>query len=260
MVTFGNSALFKAIDWKNSEKQHITIERFIDTISNNSNNSTTLTHDQDYMFDTMQTKSAIAADRVFDVGQEICLKLMNDHPEDNVNLINNLTHVGIPNQTTIKCVGRICSDSDYKLDSHSTLLIGADEMKLRTTRLNFNRLKSYSVFPGQTVFVQGLNPRGDTLFVDEIYSDRTLSHADAPNLTEDLSFVIACGPFTVADELNYEPMNELLAYCKENKPDVLILIGPFLDVENRKVQDCSMKTSYETYFENLISNIYEAVG
>lgn len=262
VVTFGNSALFKAIDWKNSDKQKIIIERFVDITNLNANNNdfSIMTTDQDYMFDTISSKCAIAADRIFDIGQEICTKLKDDRPDDHRDILNNISHVGLPNQTTVKCIGRICSDNDFKLDTNSTLLIGADEMKLRTARLNFNRLKSYSLFPGQTVFVQGFNPRGDTFFVDEIVAERNLTYSEMPNLTDDLSIVMACGPFTITDDINYEPMNELLAYCKQNKPDVLILIGPFVDADNRSIQDFTMKVSFGTFFENLVTNICEAVG
>lgn len=256
VVTFGNSTLFKAIDWTNSEKQLIKIERFVDS----NGNSNGFNSDQNYMYDTLSVKCSHAADRLFDIGQEICVKLMKDRPSDYDNLLNNMTHVGVPNQTTVKCVGRICSDSDSKLDQNSTLLIGADEMQLRTARISFNRLKTYAVFPGQILFAQGLNPRGDTFFVDQIYSERALKYAEAPQLSEDLSFVVASGPFTMTDDINYESLTELLAYCKQHKPDILILLGPFLDADNQMVQECSIKTPYATHFETLISNIHEAIG
>lgn len=256
VVTFGNSTLFKGIDWTNNEKQLIKIERFVDS----NGNSNGFNANQDYMYDTLSVKCSHAADRIFDIGHEICIKLMKDRPSDYDNLLSNLTHVGVSNQTIVKCVGRICSDSDSKLDQNSTLLIGADEMQLRTTGINFNRLKSYAVFPGQIVFAQGLNPRGDTFFVDQIHSERALKYAELPKLSEDLSFVIASGPFTMTNDLNYEPLTDLVAYCKKHRPDVMILLGPFLDADNQMVQECSIKTSYATHFENLISNIHDAVG
>lgn len=213
------------------------------------------------MYDTFLQKCSVAADRVFDIGQEICAKLIKDRPNEyNDELYQNLSHVDVPHQNTLKCIGRVCSDNDYQLDPNSTMLIGADEMKLRTVRLNFNRIKNVSLYPGQTVFAQGLNPRGDILYVDEIFSERQLTHATMPNLEENLNMVIASGPFCKHDELNYEPLNELIAYCKQNKPDVLILLGPFLDADHKCVQETTLKLSFETFFENLITGIMEAIG
>lgn len=238
----------------NAKQQNVKIVPFSD-------NNKTLSPNVNYMYDTLLEKCTIAADRIFDIGKDICIKLIQDRPtEYNEELYDNMSHVDIPHQTTIKCIGRICSDSDCELALHSTIIVGADEMKLRTARMNFNRMKSFSLFPGQTVLAKGFNPRGDTFFVDEIFAERNLKYADTPKLDENLYIAVAAGPYTFANDLNYEPINDLLAYCIKHKPDVLILIGPFLDADHRLVQDCSMKCSFETYFDNLISRIMEAIG
>jgi DNA polymerase alpha subunit B len=44
-----------------------------------------------------------------------------------------------------------------------------------------------------------------------------------------LSVVAAAGPFTTADNLEYEPLEELLSLVATSKPDVLVLMGPFVD-------------------------------
>lgn len=259
VCTFGSTQLIKSIIWQNNNKQPIGIEIFSDLT--NSDNAGHLINDNEFMYDTSQQKCLIAGDRIFDIGQEICKKLIKDHPNDYTDeLFGNLAHVDVPNQTTIKCIGRVSSDNNCQLDKHSTLLIGADEMKLRTVKLNFNRMKAFSLFPGQTVYVQGLNPRGDTLFVDEIASERQLSYANGLKLTKQLSLVVANGPFTLADDLKYQPLHELLAYCSQNKPDVLILLGPIIDCDHQHVIDCSSKLSYESIFENLLSIIADAIG
>ncbi len=36
--------------------------------------------------------------------------------------------------------------------------------------------------------------------------------------------VVACGPFSVRDDLAYEPLEELLDYAKDTNPDVLLLV------------------------------------
>lgn len=213
------------------------------------------------MFDTLQQKCSTAADRIYDIGQDICAKLINDRPDEyTIDLYNDLANVDVSNPTTIKCIGRVCSDSDCELTDTSTLLVGVDEMKLRTVRMTFKRMGSYGLIPGQTIFARGLNPRGDTFFVDEIFAERTLAYAAAPQLTENLNIVMAAGPFSLGDELNYEPLNELIAYCKQHKPDAVIMMGPFLDADHKSVVDCSMKMTFDGYFDNLIQGFMEAIG
>lgn len=242
----------KSIDWTNTTKQTVKIERI----------SEQFPVDQHYMYDNLLQKTSIAADRIFDIGEEICAKLIKEHGDVyEKDLYNQVFKLNAPTQGTIKSIGRVCSDSDDRLGLHSTLLISADEMCLRPYHLHFDRMKSFSLFPGQTVFMQGLNPRGDSFFVDEIVSERNLIYADPPQVKENLSIVVATGPFTSKNDLSYEPLNELLAYCKQNSPDVLILLGPFFDADHPSLLDGSMKTTtVEAYFDNMILGLVNSIG
>lgn len=251
VYTFGTSQLIKSINWTNNSKQTITFERLSEHFH----------ADQNYMYDNLLQKTSIAADRIFDIGEEICNKLIKDRPDVyDKDLLHQVFKVDDPTQSVIKSVGRICSDSDCQLDLHSTLLINADEMSLKPYRLHFDRMQSFGLFPGQTVFVQGLNPRADSFYVDEIISDRDLTFADSPKVTENLNMIVASGPFTSQKDLNYEPLNELLAYCKQHKPDVLIMIGPFIDADHPLIANGSMKMSFEAYFETLIVSLVNSIG
>jgi DNA polymerase alpha subunit B len=42
--------------------------------------------------------------------------------------------------------------------------------------------------------------------------------------------VTAAGPFTTSDNLDYQPLQDLLVKVLQSKPDVLILVGPFVDI------------------------------
>lgn len=255
VYTFGIGALLRTIDWSTSKRQYLKIEQVP------GNGGKHITFGENYMFDTLLQKCSTAADRIYDIGQEICAKLINDRPEEYTNdLYDELANVDISNPTTIKCIGRVCSDSDCELTATSTLLVGADEMKLRVVRMNFNRMSAYGLFPGQTIFARGLNPRGDTFYVDDIFAERTLKYADAPQLTENLNIVMAAGPFSLGVELNNEPFTELVTYCKKHKPDAVILMGPFLDADHKSVQDFSTKVAFDGYFDNLIQNLMETIG
>lgn len=251
VYTFGTAQLIKSINWTNTGKQTVKFERISESYPVN----------QNYMYDNLLQKTSIAADRIFDIGDEICNKLIKDHADVyGKDLHNNVFKIGAPTQAAFHCVGRICSDSDCQLDLHSTWLIGADEICLRSYRLHFDRMKSFALFPGQTVLMQGVNPRGDSFFVDEIISERDLTYANPPQLQQNLNIIVASGPFTTQENMIYEPLNELLAYCKQHRPDVLILIGPFLDADHPLVQDCSMKITTESYFETMLSDIIDSIG
>lgn len=241
----------KTIDWMNTAKQTVKFEGISEPFSS----------DQHYMYDNLLQKTSIAADRIFDIGEEICAKLIKEQGDVyEKDLYNHVFKLNAPTQDTIKSVGRICSDSDDRLGLHSTLLISADEMCLRPYHLHFDRMKSFALFPGQTVFVQGHNPRGDSFFVEEIIAERNLTYADPPTVKENLNIIVASGPYTSKSDLSYEPLNELLAYCKQNSPDVLVLLGPFFDADHPSLLDGTMKSSVEAYFDNMITGIVNTIG
>lgn len=47
-----------------------------------------------------------------------------------------------------------------------------------------------------------------------------------------VSVMIACGPYTLDSNLNYEPFNALMNHVEKNRPDVIILVS---DVFNFKL-------------------------
>lgn len=254
VYTFGTSALIKSIDWvNNGGKQAVKFERVSEHFH----------PDQNYMYDNLMQKTNIAADRIFDVGGEICTKLAKEHADVyGADLPQQVFGASAPTPEALKCVGNICSDSDDKLGLHSTILVDANEMSLRSYRLHFNRMKSVALFPGQTVFVHGVNPRGDAVYVNEIVAERQLTYAERPQVTQNLNIIVACGPFTCSENLNYEPIAELIAYCNKHKPDVLILLGPLLDADHKCVHDgISMKTvAADEYTVKIITDVVNNIG
>lgn len=251
MCTFGKTALIRDINWNSTKRQDVTITQVL-------NANRALDDKEHLMHDTMFQKSCVAADRLLDIGQEICLKLIHDNAAEYEELFKDLVEVNVSKQTTVKCIGRVCSDSNAALTATSTLLVGADEVHLRTVRLNFNRLRAFALFPGQTIFARGLNPRGNMLFVDEIFAERDLKYSEIPVLSENLSIVVVSGPFTQPDALNYKLINDIISYCEQHKPNVLILIGPFLDINHKSI--AAMESTFEVFFENLMMKIMDAVG
>ena len=64
--------------------------------------------------------------------------------------------------------------------------------------------------------------------------------------------VVACGPFTAAENLYYEPLQELMEYCIRTKPDSLLLIGPFVDAEHPQIKQGMTEVGYDDLFHDSI--------
>lgn len=208
-----------------------------------------------YMYDSSLDKCTILGDHLYHTATELCKKHFGTDATE-----YDLHNVDAVSQNPVKIIGRIACDFDGKLDRHSTLIVGTDEMKLRTTRLNFNNMNSFAVFPGQTIIASGVNPRGDTFYANEIFSDRLVTRPCQPELTEPLTFVIAAGPFTSKEDLTYDPLQRLIAYCKEFKPDVLLLMGPFMDADHELISTNALTETFESFFEKIIVGLVESLG
>lgn len=270
MYTFGAATLFKTISWSTIRRQKLQIKQIAQTSSNEILGIT-----EQYMFDTLLEKCMVSGDRLYDVGHQICSKLyydkqanksstsssatVTDPDEITAAIYEDITHPDVSSQDTIRSVGRICCDSEAKVDLKSTILVGTDDSRLRTAYLNFSKLNSFALFAGQTVVVEGINPRGDTIYLNEIFSERQLTYSDPPKITDPINMVIASGPYTLDDDLTYETLLDLIRYCKEHNPDVLIMVGPFLDAEHSLIVDGVLTETFSSFFEKIIFQVMDAV-
>lgn len=224
------------------------------------------------MYDTLLERSLNAGDHLYDIGRQILQKLFNDGqvvPQSSSmtntddaekSMFDGLANPDQAGPNVIRCLGQICSDCDAKIDPNSTKLIGTNDYQLRSVRLNFEKMNSVALFAGQTVCVQGINPRGDTLYVEEIYTERQLNKVDPPRVTDSLKFLIATGPYTLNDNLSYEPLHEVLNYCKTNRPDVLVMMGPFVEADHKLLVDGVLDESFENFFEKIVLLVMDCVG
>ena len=151
----------------------------------------------------------------------------------------------------IIAVGRIaCDVPNGKLNAASVALETSRRMGagLRVP-LKFEGI-GYDLFPGKIVALRGTNVSGEYFQVTEvlplpqlpppastptefdIHNDR-LTGADGE--TRPLSVLVASGPYTTDSDLSFAPLQTLLSRAEEQKTDVLVLCGPFLDLEHPAV-------------------------
>jgi DNA polymerase alpha subunit B len=157
----------------------------------------------------------------------------------------------------IVAVGRIASDTpEGKLNTASLVLEGSRRMGSgRRVPLKVEGLPSYNFFPGQIVALKGTNASGDAFVVSEILSLPLLNppatkpedldaintrYLDTPESDPEnvrpLTMMIASGPYTTDQNLDFSPLHTFLDNAVEAQADAIILLGPFLDAEHPQIR------------------------
>ncbi|XP_062110595.1 uncharacterized protein LOC133822327 [Humulus lupulus] len=175
----------------------------------------------------------------------------------------------VSSQKSIFSVGMICCDGEGRLNEKSALLQSSVEHSGgQRVRLELQNTNQFSIFPGQIVGIEGHNPSGHCLIASKVVDsiplfnmadlnmnptkkqalDKEIQSNDLSSKQEELSVIIASGPFTTTDNLLFEPLVELLAYAKRKLPQLLILLGPFVDSEHPEIEKGTTNMSYNEIF------------
>ncbi|KAI4343365.1 hypothetical protein L6164_010722 [Bauhinia variegata] len=175
----------------------------------------------------------------------------------------------IASQKSVFTVGMICCDGEGRLNEKSIMLQSSFEHSGgQRVRLELQQLSHFSIFPGQVVGVEGNNPSGHCLIASKLVDSLPSSIVDDENLNpakklaldrenhptnlscaeRELSMIIATGPFTTTDNLLFEPLAELLAYAKMRQPQLIILLGPFIDTEHPDIKTGTIDRSFNEIF------------
>ena len=105
-------------------------------------------------------------------------------------------------------------------------------------------VKGFGVYPGCLVCVKGRNGGGNSFVVEEVLlpppnplaqtsTEELLEYQHGDKLGGDpVSLVVAAGPYTLDDDLEYEPLQALVDKVVDECPDVLILVGLFKHSSN----------------------------
>lgn len=193
-----------------------------------------------FSFRPMHQKLTEAAE-VQDDRIEALMALVQEHHQFSDEQFGNPSTAS-PSEVVV--VGRIASDSlDGKLNAASVVLESSRRMGAGSrVPLKLDAVPSYSFFPGQIVAMRGVNASGEYFAVSEILevpylppatSSAASLAASAEKLAAGpLSIVVAAGPYTTDDNLLFESLDEICNRAAETCPDVLILLGPFIDTEH----------------------------
>ncbi|KAK4535939.1 hypothetical protein CDCA_CDCA06G1964 [Cyanidium caldarium] len=150
-------------------------------------------------------------------------------------------------QDDVVVIGRMHVGDAAAASAAPSILLEDEEGDM--VALDLSALPEYFVFPGQIVAVRGTNPDGNRIVVRELYDDasdvrpnrpRTTTAAPsgfAPAAGARLRIAVAAGPFTTSLNLRYEPLADFLRLVEEMRPDVIVLLGPFLDERHRRIAD-----------------------
>ncbi|CAI0425714.1 unnamed protein product [Linum tenue] len=175
---------------------------------------------------------------------------------------------------SIFAVGMICCEEEGRLNDKSIMLQSSIEHSGgQRVRLDLQKVNQFSVFPGQLflcrfVGVEGNNPSGYCLIASKLVDsvplsannvedlhpakrpalDQDIQLVDSSSPEKEISVLIGSGPFTTTDNLYFEPLLELLAYARKKQPQLLILLGPFVDSEHPEVKKGTADRSFDEIF------------
>ncbi|KAG6910686.1 hypothetical protein DXG01_008730 [Tephrocybe rancida] len=202
-----------------------------------------------YMYEKVSERSEALDDRIDEFSD-----LIKEH--------YNVKDLGDPASSSdedITVIGRIVHDSDTsdatlpKLTETSIALettraTGGSRVALRfdaalTIRGGAQGAGGVGLFPGAIVALKGKNGGGGWFLVKEILSLPPLSlgltHVKPDPEVNDTAFstYIASGPYTPDADLLYKPWRALIKTLRTDKPSVVLLMGPFIDVQHPKIKN-----------------------
>ncbi|KAI3728383.1 hypothetical protein L6452_17017 [Arctium lappa] len=212
-----------------------------------------------YMYDRIEDKFNCLEDRIMKYSKALVASQLYEEPVD----------PSVASQKSIFAVGMICCEEEGRLKEKPIMLQSSVEHSGgQRVRLDLQKLGQFSLFPGQVVGVEGHNPSGHYLIATKIVDyvplpvsvddnfrqtkrqavDQDNQPADSSDIPSDLSLIIASGPFTTTDNLFFEPLSELLAYAQRKQPQLLVLLGPFIDSEHPEIKKGTLNRTYDELF------------
>ncbi|KAG0099173.1 DNA-directed DNA polymerase alpha subunit pol12 [Podila epicladia] len=209
-----------------------------------------------YMFEKITEKAEALDDRI-DAFAAIFKK---KHPD------TDFYNPAYPSQTLVTVIGRICSDANEGKSNERSLMLETSRMigGGSRVRIDVSEVTSFSFFPGQIVVLTGINSSGSVFNVTDVHEIPALPMATASPLElqeihyrklggQPVKIVTAAGPYTLNDNLLFEPFAALMEHVNKERPDILLLMGPFVHSNHPAIQAGNIDMSPEAYFSKFIS-------
>lgn len=196
-----------------------------------------ISHRYRYMYTELEERTKALDKQLSKIQRDMCTFINIDEKD--------LQPVGVPSQEMVWVCARICCEAaEGKINKTSIILEGSyRDCGGRRLKLDLKDIDSYSLFPGQIVLVEGVSSSGRVIVAKRIIEGipKPLAHSVPSKLLEyhhsnqfqnsqPLSIVVASGPFSLSSNLLYEPLHSLIRKIYKAKPDVAIIVGPFVDV------------------------------
>uniref|UniRef100_W5KVW6 DNA polymerase alpha subunit B n=1 Tax=Astyanax mexicanus TaxID=7994 RepID=W5KVW6_ASTMX len=220
-----------------------------------------LTSSYKYMFQRLRDVRDVLTEKIEVLGEELRTHFN----------IEEFSPASLPAQDTISVLGQVCCDSNGKLNAQSVLLEASQEHGARQVPVDLSELKDYSLFPGQVVVMEGMSTSGSRLVASKLYEGVPLPFYSTSELKQEMNegsepvmVMVACGPYTPSDSLAYDPLIDLINIINKDRPDVCILLGPFVDSKHEQIEVFSFHFFYmagdetfETIFHKCVDSVVD---
>uniref|UniRef100_A0A8C6KPC0 DNA polymerase alpha subunit B n=1 Tax=Nothobranchius furzeri TaxID=105023 RepID=A0A8C6KPC0_NOTFU len=192
-----------------------------------------------FMFQRLRDVHNVLAEKIEDLGKSLISHFK----------IEELSCASLPAQDTISVLGQVCCDGNGKLNAKSVLLEAGPDQGGQQVPVDLSELKEYSLFPGQVVVMEGMNATGERFVASKLYD---------VSYKFPLSVLVACGPYMPSDSLTFDPLLDLISVIVRDRPDVCLLLGPFVDSKHEKIEVLFHVTeTFEAIFSRCIESIVD---
>ncbi|CAB1325032.1 unnamed protein product, partial [Coregonus sp. 'balchen'] len=193
-----------------------------------------------YMFQRLRDVRNVLTEKIEELGEEL---------RTNFN-IEEFSPVSLPAQDSVTVLGQVCSDSNGKLNAQSVLLEAGPDQGGRQVTVDLSELREYSLFPGQShlPIYSSINRKWTWTF---------LMGRKGTITPEQLMVIVACGPYTPSDGLTFDTLVGLINVIVRDRPDVCILLGPFVDSKHQQIEKSLVTETFDAIFSRCVGSIVE---
>ncbi|KAG0003163.1 DNA-directed DNA polymerase alpha subunit pol12 [Entomortierella chlamydospora] len=167
-----------------------------------------------------------------------------------------------PSQSIVTVIGRICSDANEGKSNERSLVLETSRSIGGGSRvkLDVSELTGFSFFPGQIVVLSGINANRSIFAVTQVHKlpPLPMARANPEELVnchykklggQPIKMIVAAGPYTLSDNLLFEPFSALMNHVSVERPDILLLMGPFISSQHPLILSGNVDATPEEYFK-----------